>query len=92
MININRLLLIVCLSIGNTIQLTDSLPTSNSTDDLTCDCGTMELVSTGGFAEMYGRYIGTWGNVGTYRGRPLYMCIADCQGLSDKLVIKLFKK
>ena len=92
MLNIPHLLLIGWLMIGTSFQLTNGFQTANMTDDLTLDCSicpTMELVSEGGFADMYGRYLGTWAMLGDYHGLPLYMCIQDCQGLADKLVILL---
>ena len=90
MLNITRLLLIGCLLIGTSFQFTNGFQTANTIDDLTLDCSicpTMELVSEGPFADKYGRYLGTWKMLGDYHGLPLYMCIQDCQGLSDKLVI-----
>ena len=95
MITITRLLLIGCLSIGARFQFTNGFQTANSTDDLTADCTicpTMELVSEGGFAEMYPRYLGVWGIVGYYHGLPYYRCGPDCEGLQDKLVILLVLK
>jgi len=89
MITITRLLLIGCLLISARFQFTNGFQTANSTDDLTADCTicpTMELVSEGGFAEMYPRYLGVWGIVGYYHGLPYYRCGPDCEGLQDKLV------
>ena len=90
MLNITRLLLIGCLLISTSFQFTNGFQTANIPDELTLDCSicpTMELVSEGGFADMYPRYLGTWLRVEDYHGLPMYMCIVDCQGLSDKLVI-----
>lgn len=84
--NLNRLLIIAMLSVGIKFSSADSLPTANITVDTTCDCTNTELVSEGGFADMYGRYLGDWYVVGSYGDLPLYMCLQGCQGLSDKLV------
>ena len=84
--NVNRLLLIAILSAGIKCSPTDSFPASNITDGITCDCTSTQLVSEGGFADMYGRYLGDWYNVGLYHDLPLYVCLQGCQGLSDKLV------
>ena len=89
MLYIIRLLIIGCLSIGARFQFTYGFQTANLTDELTLDCSfcpTMELVSEG---EQYPRRAETWNFVGDYHGLPLYMCIHDCQGLADKLVILL---
>ena len=56
-----------------------------------CDeCSDTTLETTGGFADKYPRYVGTWYHVGTYRDLPEFHCIMDCQGLSDKLVSTKF--
>ena len=79
-----RLLLIACIVVFTTISSMNCHPTLNTTEE--CDCASAELVSTGGIEEMYPRYTGNWYIVGDYDSFPLYMCLIDCQGLSDKLV------
>ena len=55
--------------------------------DTLCECETTEPLSTGGFANKFPRYMGTWYNVGSYHELPLYMCVVGCQALSDKMVL-----
>ena len=59
-----------------------------TTDDseMTCNCAATEIISNGGFAEEYTRYMGQWRYMYDYNDEPLYRCIKDCQNLSDKLV------
>ena len=55
--------------------------------DTLCECETTDPLSTGGFANKFPRYMGTWYNVGSYHELPLYMCVVGCQALSDKMVL-----
>ncbi len=73
---------------------TTSVPDTTSTTtesggggDGDCDsCASAELVSEGGFADEWSRYIGTWDKKGLYNGKAFYQCISDCEGLDDQLV------
>ena len=60
-----------------------------SNEETTCDCQSTLLVSDGGFSEKYPRYVGTWYMVGSYHNMPMYMCVAECQALTDKMVRKM---
>ena len=79
-----RLLLIAFVVVSTKLPSINCHPTLNTTAD--CDCASAELVSTGGIENTLGRYTGNWYTVGDYDSFPYYMCIIDCQGLSDKLV------
>ena len=67
-------------------RCTEGKDLQNNEESITCDCPNTLLVSEGGFAEKYPRYVGTWFNVGTYHDLPLYMCLQGCQALNDKMV------
>ena len=47
-------------------------------------CDNMQFSASGGLEIEYSRYMGEWFKVGTYDGRPTYMCPGiDCQGLDN---------
>ena len=47
-------------------------------------CDNMQFSASGGLEIEYSRYMGEWFKVGTYEGRPTYMCPGiDCQGLDN---------
>ena len=75
-------LITVCIICNYATELPDQL----SIKDTTCDCPNTELISEGGFADMYSRYLGVWVNVGDYHDQPMYRCLQGCSGLTDKLV------
>ncbi len=61
-----------------------SLPQSR---DVACSaCPNIELSAEGGMAFEYSRYMGVWQEIGTWEGRPYYMCLDDCQQLQSQLV------
>jgi hypothetical protein len=56
-------------------------------EDLECRaCYDIELSASNGMNIEYSRYMGTWQRIGLYDERPYYMCINDCQQLTDQLV------
>ena len=76
------LLIAVCIICNRATKL----PHHVSIKDTTCDCPNTELISEGGFADKYPRYMGVWVNVGDYHDQPMYRCLQGCSALTDKLV------
>jgi len=63
------------------IILTSSLALADN-DCSVCD--NMQFSASGGLEIEFSRYMGEWFKVGTYDGRPTYMCPGiDCQGLDN---------
>merc|ERR1712126_381899 len=76
------LLIAVCIICNRATKL----PRHVSIKDTTCDCPNTELISEGGFADKYPRYMGVWVNVGDYHDQPMYRCLQGCSALTDKLL------
>ena len=50
------------------------------------ECDSMLFTAEGGLEIEYSRYMGTWINLESYDGRPVYACPGmDCQGLDRML-------